>query len=69
MSLDGAKPYVKSEYPLCLIYPGGESLWTLAKKYHVSPESLAKINSISLSEEEYTSPEALSKSKILMLQI
>ena len=69
VSLDGAKPYEKSEYPLCLIYPGGESLWMLAKKYRVSPEKLAKINSISISENEYTSPEALSKSKILMLQI
>ena len=66
---DKAKDYKKNEYPLCLIYPLGESLWSLAKKYHVSPEKLAKINSLSISEDEYTSVEALSKTKILMLQI
>jgi len=64
----GAKAYEKSEYPLCLIYPQGESLWSLAKKYRVSPEKLAKVNSLSVEKAKYTSPEAISGSKILMLQ-
>ena len=64
----GAKAYAKSEYPLCLIYPQGESLWSLAKKYRVSPEKLAKVNSLSVEKGKYTSPEAIAGSKILMLQ-
>lgn len=64
----GAKPCAKSNYPLCLIYPQGESLWSLAKKYNVSPEKLAKVNSLNIEKSKYTSPEAISEKKILMLQ-
>ncbi|MBR5538457.1 MAG: LysM peptidoglycan-binding domain-containing protein [Clostridia bacterium] len=64
----GAKKCEKSNYPLCLIYPHGESLWSLAKRYHVSPEKLAKVNSINIEKSKYTTPEAISEKKILMLQ-
>ncbi|MBQ8836197.1 MAG: DUF3794 domain-containing protein [Clostridia bacterium] len=60
--------YKKSTYPLCLIYPNGESLWNLAKKYHVNPESLAKVNALEISESDYTRPEALSGVRSLMLE-
>ena len=63
------KVYAKSDYPLCLIYPRGDSLWNVAKKYHVSPETLAKINSLSLVEENYANAEALADTSVLMLEL
>lgn len=61
--------YKKSDFPLCLIYPNGESLWNVAKKYHVDPEALAKVNSLDISERDYTRPEALSAVRCLMLEL
>ena len=63
------KVYAKSDYPLCLIYPRGDSLWNVAKKYHVSPETLAKINSLSIVEENYANAEALADTNVLMLEL
>ncbi len=68
INADKAKKYEKSKTPLCLIYPKGESLWSLSKKHHISPDKLAKTNMLSIGKEEYTSVEALIDSKILMLQ-
>lgn len=65
----GGEQYKKSTYPLCLIYPNGESLWNLAKKYHVSPESLARVNSLDITERDYTRPDALSGVHSLMLEL
>ncbi|MBQ4556049.1 MAG: hypothetical protein IJA60_00195 [Clostridia bacterium] len=63
------KNFSKSAYPVCLIYPNGESLWSLAKKYHVSPTALAKVNSLEIEEKDYTSPQALESSSVLMLEL
>lgn len=63
------KVYGKSAYPLCLIYPRGDSLWNVAKKYHVSPEVLAKINTLAISQENYDSTEALADTNVLMLEL
>lgn len=68
ISTDKTKTYEKCEHPLCLIYPKGESLWSLSKKYHISPKKLVKINMLDIDESRYTSKEALADSKILMLQ-
>lgn len=70
-SIDFSAPqvYAKREYPLCLIYPRGESLWSLAKKYHVSPQMLASINDLSILPSQYTSPEALADKKVLMFEL
>lgn len=61
--------YKSSTHPLCLIYPNGESLWELAKKYHVSPESLASVNALDIDEGEYTDKSALSGVHVLMLEL
>ncbi len=61
--------YKSSTYPLCLIYPNGESLWELAKKYHVNPVSLASVNSLDISESEYANREAMAGQKLLMLEL
>ncbi len=61
--------YAVCKYPICMIYPSGESLWELAKKYHVSPESLARVNSLDIGEKDYTNKNALSKTKVLMLEL
>lgn len=63
-----AKPYNDEEYPLCLIYSSGESLWSLAKKYHVSPKSLAKVNSLDIDEADMQNPEKLASHRALMLE-
>ncbi len=63
------KPYAQSETPLCVIYSGGESLWSLAKKYHVSPEKLAKINSLDIGEADMQNREKLSECRALMLEL
>lgn len=39
-------PCVKSSHPLCLLYPAGESLWSLAKAHHIAPEKLANLNAL-----------------------
>ena len=61
--------YKKSENPLCLIYPNGESLWALAKKNHVSPESLLRVNSLDIAEKDYSEPSALAHMRSMMLEL
>ncbi|MBQ5389419.1 MAG: DUF3794 domain-containing protein [Clostridia bacterium] len=70
-SIDFTSPnvYTKSAYPLCLIYPRGESLWNVAKKYHVSPETLVKVNALSIGQESYANADALSGTSVLMLEL
>lgn len=46
MDFTEAKPYAQSSYPLSLIYPNGDSLWNISKKYHAAPENLAKVNAL-----------------------
>ncbi|MBQ4150981.1 MAG: LysM peptidoglycan-binding domain-containing protein [Clostridia bacterium] len=62
------KRYEKSKYPMSIVYANGESLWNLAKKYHISPETLAKINMIEIDKEDYINPEKIEKSRSLMLE-
>lgn len=66
---DKTKQKVKINYPLCLIYPNGESIWELAKKYSVSPESLINVNSLDIEKEAYREPRALSSVRSLMLEL
>ena len=63
------KHYEKNTHPLCLIYPKGESLWTLSKQYHVAPEALAAVNGLNISEEAYTDVQALENAHVLMLEL
>ena len=69
MDFTAAKVFKKPAYPLCLIYPRGESLWTVAKKYHVSPAVLAKVNALSVDEKEYANADALAETNVLMLEM
>ena len=41
-----AKPCAALQYPIGLLYPDGESLWSLAKAYRVSPPRLAAENGL-----------------------
>lgn len=66
--LDLAKKEI-ADTALCLIYPCGDSLWTLAKKYKVSPEKLAKVNSINIEGEKMADPGAISSLKVMMLEL
>ena len=66
---DMAKPKTKCNYPLCLIYPNGESIWELAKKYSVSPESLIAVNSLDIAKEAYREPSVLENVHSLMLEL
>lgn len=56
-------------HPVCLIYPKGESLWTISKQYHVAPEALAAVNGLSIPEEDYTDVHALDSAHVLMLEL
>ncbi len=58
-----SRPCAKSSHPLCLIYPAGESLWSLAKTHHISPEKLADLNA--LTDTPFSVPLAAS---VLMLE-
>ena len=64
-----SKKLPKSEYPLCLIYSNGESLWDLAKKYRTSPEKLAAVNSLKIEKSDYCTPSALAEHNLLMLEL
>lgn len=61
--------HIKTACPLSIVYPNGESLWNIAKKYHVSPQSLAKVNSIEVNESDYSKKEILSDINLLMLEL
>jgi len=63
------KPYTENKYPLCVVYSSGESLWTLAKKYHTSPEKLAKINMLDVGEADMQKKEKLASCRALMLEL
>ncbi len=63
------KRYEKNVHPVCLIYPKGESLWTISKQYHVAPEALAAVNGLSIPEEDYTDVHALDSAHVLMLEL
>lgn len=64
IDLTAQKVYAKSDYPLCLIYPRGDSLWNVAKKYHVAPERLAKVNALSDAD-----PSMAVSAGVLMLEL
>lgn len=57
------QPYTKGTYPLHLLYPNGESLWSLAKTHHVAPERLARINALTDAD-----PSAPVSAGVLMLE-
>ena len=67
LDFSSAEQYQKNSHPICLIYPNGTSLWSLAKKYHVDPESLAKVNSLNISENDYDNPHAISSLRSMLL--
>lgn len=69
MDFTAKATYKKSTYPLCLIYPHEDSLWSVAKKHHVSPALLAKINALPITEDAYASKKALADTKVLVLEL
>ncbi len=69
MDFSAVKPYSKSNYPLGLVYPNGESFWALAKRNHVNPSALAKVNMIDIEPKDYANPEAIADVNLLMLEL
>ena len=50
---DSDTPFEKKEGQLLAVYlKGGDSLWSLAKRYHTTAAELARLNQLPLSEED-----------------
>lgn len=63
-----AKPVEKSIYPLTVIYPRGDSLWTVAKENHTAPERIAALNRLTAPVSTWQSPESLHGKNALILE-
>ena len=63
-----AKPVEKCPYPLAVVYPCGDSLWTVAKENHADPARLAEVNHLTLSPADWQSPSALYGKNSLILE-
>lgn len=63
-----AKPIEKSRYPLAVIYPCGDSLWTLAKENHTDPARLAALNQLAIEPAAWHSPTAMAGRHALILE-
>lgn len=63
------EPFDKmNKYPLCVVFASGESIWSVAKKYHVSPSSLVGVNSIDIAEKDFANVDAIKSVKVLMIE-
>lgn len=63
-----AKPIEKSPYPLAVIYPCGDSLWTVAKENHTDPARLVALNHLTVTPSAWQSPTALAGKHALILE-
>ena len=63
-----AKPTAKSAYPLAVIYPCGDSLWTVAKESHTAPERIAELNRLTAPAATWHSPASLYGKNALILE-
>ena len=47
VTTDKSRPYPKEQHQILAVYlEDGDSLWNIAKRYHTSPESIAKQNAL-----------------------
>lgn len=63
-----AKPVAKCAYPLAVVYPCGDSLWTVAKENHTDPARLAELNHLATPTMDWQSPASLYGKNSLILE-
>lgn len=63
-----AKPVAKCPYPLAVVYPRGDSLWTVAKENHTAPERIAELNHLTAPVSTWQSAESLYGKNSLILE-
>ena len=63
-----AKPVAKCAYPLAVVYPRGDSLWTVAKENHTDPARLAELNHLATPTMDWQSPASLYGKNSLILE-
>ena len=63
-----AKPVAKCPYPLAVVYPCGDSLWTVAKENHTAPERIAELNHLTAPVSTWQSAESLYGKNSLILE-